>query len=243
MAPSVRYDSEDLDPSPLGRPLKFEFSGLTAPNRFLKASMTERISSWDAKNIEARGIPSKELINLYKRWGEGQFGVILTGNILIDPEHLEAPGNPVIPRNAPFKGERFQAFKEMATQAKAHGSLVMGQVNHPGRQVQDRLQPHPISASDVQLEGNFMGMTFGKPRAATQEDINGFIDTWAHVAEYLEKAGYHGIQLHCGSLICPVSDVRSVLIFCSPWLSPCPVHLTNNKSTNRQIRRQSRESS
>jgi len=39
-------------------------------------------------------------------------------------------------------------------------------------------------------------MEFAKPRAATQEDINKVIDGFAHAAEYLEKAGYDGIQLH-----------------------------------------------
>ena len=80
MAPAARYESEDLSPEPLGEPLHFEFSGITAQNRFLKAAMTERISSWDPKDLPARGIPSKDLINVYKRWGEGEFGVILTGN-------------------------------------------------------------------------------------------------------------------------------------------------------------------
>ena len=201
MTPSTRYPSEDVDASVLAKPLKFEFSGLTAPNGFLKASMTERISSWNPKNIEARGVPGKEMINVYKRWGEGGFGVILTGNILIDLINLEAAGNPVIPPDAPFEGERFEAFKEMATQSKAHGSLVMGQVNHPGRQVQDKMNPHPVSPSDIQLEGEVMGMHFGKPRTATQEDVDGFIEGWAHAAEYLERAGYDGIQLHCGTYI------------------------------------------
>jgi 2,4-dienoyl-CoA reductase-like NADH-dependent reductase (Old Yellow Enzyme family) len=41
-----------------------------------------------------------------------------------------------------------------------------------------------------------MGMEFAKPHAATQEDINKVIDGFAHAAEYLEKAGYDGIQLH-----------------------------------------------
>ena len=50
--------------------------------------MTERISTWDPKNLEARGIPTPELINVYKRWGEGGFGIILTGNILIDLVNL-----------------------------------------------------------------------------------------------------------------------------------------------------------
>lgn len=121
--------------------------------------------------------------------------MILTGNILIDYEHLEALGNPIIPRDAPFHGERFERFKELASEAKKHGSLIVGQVNHPGRQVDEWIQPHPISASDVQLQ-KAMGMSFGMPRPATKQDIAGFIDSWAYTAEYLYRAGYDGIQLH-----------------------------------------------
>jgi 2,4-dienoyl-CoA reductase-like NADH-dependent reductase (Old Yellow Enzyme family) len=86
MAPR-RYESEKKDVAPLGKPLNFEFAKKTAQNRFLKGAMTERLSSWDAKNLEARGIPSKNLINVYKRWGEGEYGVILTGNIMIEYDH------------------------------------------------------------------------------------------------------------------------------------------------------------
>lgn len=196
MAPAQRYESDNVDQAPLGKPLKFEFSGKTAPNRFLKGAMTERISSWDPKNLEARGVPSKNLINVYRRWGEGEMGVILSGNIMIEYDHLEAAGNPIIPRGSKYEGERFDAFTEMATQGKKHGSLMVGQVSHPGRQVQDVIQTKPISASDVQLEGNIMGMTFAKPRAATDEDIKNVIEGFAHAAEYLEKGGWDGIQLH-----------------------------------------------
>jgi 2,4-dienoyl-CoA reductase-like NADH-dependent reductase (Old Yellow Enzyme family) len=155
MAP-VRYGSDSSGASALAKPLKFEFSGKTAKNRFLKAAMTERISSWDPKNVEARGIPSKNLINVYRRWGEGGFGQILTGNIMIEYDQLEAMGNPIIPRGAEFSGPRFEAFKEMASTAKAHGSLVVGQVSHPGRQCDSRIQKDPVSASDVQLKGTLI---------------------------------------------------------------------------------------
>jgi 2,4-dienoyl-CoA reductase-like NADH-dependent reductase (Old Yellow Enzyme family) len=154
MAP-VRYQSDSSDASPLGQPLKFDFSGKTAKNRFLKGAMTERISSWDPTDFKARGIPSKNLVNVYKRWGEGGWGQLLTGNIMLEYDHLEAMGNPIIPREADFSGPRFEAFKALATAAKAHGSLIVGQVSHPGRQVEDRIQKNPISASDVQLEGSF----------------------------------------------------------------------------------------
>jgi 2,4-dienoyl-CoA reductase-like NADH-dependent reductase (Old Yellow Enzyme family) len=215
MSPSPRFQSEDVDPSPLGQPLKFEFSGKTAPNRFLKAAMTERISSWDPKNFEARGIPSKNLINVYRRWGEGALGLILTGNIMFEYDHLEARGNPIIPKDAPYEGERFERFKEMAEQGKAHGCLMVGQVSHPGRQVSEDIQPNPVSASDVQLKGDVMGMTFAKPRAATEEDIKSFIEGFAHSAEYLEKAGYDGIELHAAhgyllaQFLSPTTNLRT----------------------------------
>lgn len=191
-----RYESESSDASKLGQPLKFEFSGRTAQNRFLKAAMTERISSWDPKDLTKRGIPSKNLVNVYKRWGEGEYGQILSGNIMIEYDQLEAAGNPIIPKDAEFSGERFDAFRDMATAAKAHGSLFVGQVSHPGRQVQNTIQKEPLSASDVQLEGNVMGMEFAKPHPATEKEIAAIIEGFAHAAEYLEKTGADGIELH-----------------------------------------------
>jgi 2,4-dienoyl-CoA reductase-like NADH-dependent reductase (Old Yellow Enzyme family) len=193
---SLRLPAEHVDASPLGKPLHFEFANKTAPNRFLKAAMTERLSTWDAKDLSKRGIPTENLINVYKRWGEGALGLILTGNIMIDYQQLEAAGNPIIPQEAGISGERFDAFRELSAQAKKHGSLCVGQVSHPGRQVESRIQPNPISASDVQLEGNVMGMQFAKPHAASQEEINNVIAGFTHAAEYLHKAGYDGIQLH-----------------------------------------------
>lgn len=193
---SKRFQSDSKDATPLGRPLKYEFSGKTAKNRFLKAAMTERLSSWDPKDFKARGIPSKSLINVYKRWGEGGWGQILTGNFMIDYDQLEAAGNPIIPREAGFSGERFEAFKELAKEAKAHGSLIVAQVSHPGRQVESRINNNPVSASDVQLTADVMGMTFAKPHAATETEIAGIVDGFAHAAEYLDKAGYDGIELH-----------------------------------------------
>ena len=192
----IRYESDGVSPAPLGQPLHFDFSGKTAKNRFMKAAMTERLSSWDPANLSACGVPSEELINVYRRWGEGGFGVILSGNAMIDYVQLEAPGNLIIPRDAPFSGERFEAFKEMAKQAKAHGSLFLIQLSHPGRQVSSNVNPNPISASDVQLEGTVLGKAFAKPRPMEQKDICDVIKGFAHAAEYVYKAGGDGVELH-----------------------------------------------
>ncbi|MCJ1306722.1 hypothetical protein MMC25_000365 [Agyrium rufum] len=194
--PAERYQSDDVSPAPLGQPLKFPYSGLSAPNRFLKGAMTERLSSWDPKNFEARGIPSKEIINVYRRWGEGGIGLILTGNLMIEYDQLEAAGNLIVPRTAEPSGERFEAFKELAAATKAHGSLAVAQLSHPGRQTPEHLQPEPVSASDVQLEGEVMGMKFAKPHPASTDEIKRIIGGFTHAAEYLQKAGWDGVELH-----------------------------------------------
>ncbi|KAJ5466778.1 hypothetical protein N7475_004530 [Penicillium sp. IBT 31633x] len=192
---SSRYTSENVDASPLGAPLEFEFSQRKACNRFLKAALTERMASWSPTDLPTRGIPSQKLINLYRRWGEGQFGVILTGNIMIAYDQLESPGNMIIDLENPYSGERFEAFNQLATAAKKHGSLIIGQVSHPGRQTIEQLQSNPVSASDVQLVMENFG-SFGKPHAASEAEIQDIIRRFVHVAVYLQKAGYDGIQLH-----------------------------------------------
>lgn len=165
-------------------------------NRFMNASMTERLSTWDPKDLPKRGVPTKELINVYKRWGEGGHGVILTGNTLLEYDQLEAPGNPIIPGDAPFSGERFRGFEELASQAKAHGSLIVCQLSHPGRQVSIDIQEHPISPSDVHLDQVALGMRFAKPRPMDKEDIRKVVNGFAHAAEYCYRAGFDGVELH-----------------------------------------------
>lgn len=196
MSSTPRFKSDNVDPAPLAQPLSFSFSGRSAPNRFLKGAMSERLASWSLNDLDARGIPSYALIKAYRHWGEGEIGLLLTGNVMIESDQLEAAGNLIIPRSASFSGERFDRFRELASAAKAHGSLIIAQVSHPGRQTPLELQPYPVSASEVPLLGVVNNTTYAKPRAATNEDIANIVEGFAHAAEYLDKAGFDGIQLH-----------------------------------------------
>lgn len=56
--------------------------------------MTERLCKWnkDGEDISARGFPSEEYENLYARWGEGEIGIIVAGNIMLRYDALEAFG-------------------------------------------------------------------------------------------------------------------------------------------------------
>ncbi|KAH7124898.1 hypothetical protein B0J13DRAFT_679854 [Dactylonectria estremocensis] len=184
------------DPSPLGQPLELAFSKRTAKNRFMKAAMTERLSSWSLKDLGKRGIPTPEIINAYKWFGQGGAGAILTGNLMVDPVNIEGAGNLVIPPDAPFEGPRFEAYQRLAWVGNHDGSLMLGQVSHAGRQVQSQFQSDPVSASAIHLDKEVWGMKFAKPHAATHDEIRGLVEAFAHAAEYLYRAGFDGVQLH-----------------------------------------------
>ncbi|KAE9370033.1 NADH oxidase [Stipitochalara longipes BDJ] len=160
--------------------------------------MEERLSTWDDKVLGNRGVPTKELINLYQRWGQDTngWGTIVTGNITISTTHVAGSGDPIITPEHPFSGERFERFQALAAAAKQNGSLIIGQVNHPGRQVREKYSRESISASAVQLEPLFGNWTFGIPHAASEKEIADIIEGFSYAAEYLEKAGFDGVNLH-----------------------------------------------
>ncbi|KAH9819696.1 hypothetical protein DFH28DRAFT_33952 [Melampsora americana] len=177
----------------LAKPVTFK-GGLSAPNRVLKSAMTERLCTYSETDLGERGKPTPEYLRLYKLWGEGQIGIIVLGNIPIHRENLEAKGNAIIDRDSPW--DPVEAFKPVVAAAKAHGSLVIGQLTHGGRQTATEVNPNPVSSSETKCPDNF-GMSFSKARALTVEEIKDLVDRWAYGAEVLYKAGAHGAQLHC----------------------------------------------
>lgn len=57
----------EAEVSRLAQSLSLGQSLKSAPNRLLKSSMAEGLSTWDANNLQARGIPTDEYIELYRR--------------------------------------------------------------------------------------------------------------------------------------------------------------------------------
>ncbi|KAK3718156.1 hypothetical protein LTR37_005271 [Vermiconidia calcicola] len=192
----LRVKGPEVDVSPLKESITFPFSGRTAKNRFLKAPMTERLCRWnkEGENINTRGYPTDEYKRLYERWGEGEIGVIVAGNVMLKYDAVEAFGNPILPDN---HDNRVEAFAEVNKLTKAHGSLSIAQLSHPGRQGGAALNPNPISASDVQLKIEWAGNKFNKPRPMTVPEIKDMVKHWGEVSYLCYKAGFDGVQIHC----------------------------------------------
>lgn len=177
----------------LNKPIQLPVSGKYAQTRFLKSAMTERLCSWDEKDIASRGKPTPEYIRLYEEWGKGKFGVIVLGNLPVDARHPEAAKNACVDRDSNW--DVVEAFKPVVKASKADGALLIGQLTHAGRQCSKEIQPEPVSASDVQC-APAMGMEFNKPRPLTLEEVHDVIDRFAWSAKALYDAGADGAQLH-----------------------------------------------
>ena len=65
----------------LSTPLKLP-CGVSLPNRISKAAMTEGLA-------DIFGRPTDELNRLYELWSESGAGMLLSGNVQIDADHLE----------------------------------------------------------------------------------------------------------------------------------------------------------
>src|ERR1700692_714863 len=99
-------------------------SGVVLRNRIAKAAMEEGMAG-------AAQLPDERLISLYRRWGSGGAGLLITGNVMGHAEALTGPGGGVLDERAPLEPFRF-----WADAGKAGGAAMWMQISHPGRQVQ-----------------------------------------------------------------------------------------------------------
>ena len=154
--------------------------GVILPNRMVKSAMSEN-------NADKGGKPSERIIKLYKTWGEGGTGILISGNVMMDSKALNEPRNVVV------EDEKYMAeLKEWADVSQKHGSHLWMQINHPGRQSL-KFNKDVVSASDVQLP---MKSMFPKPRPMTEEEIWKTIDGFGDCALIAKKAGWKGVQIH-----------------------------------------------
>ena len=92
------------------------------PNRIMKAALSEGLG--DKQNS-----PDERLERLYTSWSQGGYGLIVTGNVMVDRTQLGEPGNVVI------EDERnLDALSRWAKATKDAGVPIWVQLNHPGRQ-------------------------------------------------------------------------------------------------------------
>lgn len=171
-------------PDALAQPLALP-CGATLPNRIAKAAMTEGLAT-------PQGLPTPELERLYGLWSDGGAGMLLSGNIIVDANHLERPGNVVIDKEP--DAEMHAALSRWATAATRGGNHFWAQISHAGRQTQKPVNPNPKAPSPVKL--GLPGGQFGEPVALTVPEIEDIIRRFGVCAAAVKAAGFTGVQVH-----------------------------------------------
>lgn len=174
--------------------------GATLPNRISKAAMTEGLA-------DIYGRATGELDRLYLAWSEGGAGMLLSGNIQIDADHLERPGNVIIDREPDDDDKR--ALSHWTAAATRNSNHFWAQISHAGRQTQKAVNPHPKAPSAVKL--GLPGGQFGQPVALTEEEILNIIARFGTAARVCKETGFTGVQIHAahGYLISQFLSPRS----------------------------------
>ena len=159
--------------------------GAVLPNRLAKAAMTEGLA-------DPQGRATAELARLYGLWADGGSGLLITGNVQIDRDHLERPGNVIL------QGEQDEAalagLRAMACAGIRAGGHIWMQISHAGRQTQVTVNPHPKAPSAVPV--GLPGKQFGMPVALTEAEIRELVEGFGVAAEVAKETGYTGVQIH-----------------------------------------------
>lgn len=158
-------------------------NGTTIKNRFFKSAMSEGMGTRDFQ-------PKKNIATLYKRWAEGGTGLIITGNIMVDPKGTAEPGNIVFDKNS-----NMEILKDWAKQGQQHGAKVMVQLNHPGKQAPKTVSKQTVAPSAVPL-GNGLNKLFSTPRALTTSEVEELVQKFVTSAKVAKEAGFSGVQIH-----------------------------------------------
>ncbi|EJD41814.1 FMN-linked oxidoreductase, partial [Auricularia subglabra TFB-10046 SS5] len=202
----------------LGEPVRLPFSGKTAPNRFWKCGMTERLSTFSDSDEMERGRPTSSYQRLYSVFGNSGTGVLVTGNIMVQRSYLEAKGNAIISHDLPGNNS---PFHDVARAAKRGGSLILGQLCDPGYQPNPPTLARRICVSPAATRSGAVPVDL-PPSPLTLEEIKAIVHAFAHAAKVLHDAGFDGVQLHAayGHLITqflsPASNKREDIYGGSP---------------------------
>lgn len=156
--------------------------GATLPNRIAKSAMSEQLGDLDNN-------PTDELLTLYRRWGAGGIGLLISGNVMMDRRSLTEAENVAVEDDRALEG-----LRAWAENAQAKGAHLWMQLNHPGRQSPRAVSVDTVSASDVGLKG--FGPLFARPRALEDHEVEEIVARFARAAGLAKAAGFSGVQIH-----------------------------------------------
>lgn len=178
-------------------------NGTVLSNRIAKSALSENMGT-------RKHAPSKELINVYKTWAQGNPGLLMTGNIMVDYKAIGEPRNVVV------EDERDMALlQDWAATVKGTDVHLWPQINHPGRQAFGKINREVVAPSAIPVKIKGLKGMFKTPRALDENEILDIINRYGNTAKILKDAGFTGAQIHgahgylVSQFLSPLSNTRT----------------------------------
>jgi len=160
-----------------------KISGFTVKNRLIRSATHDGLA-------DENGAPNDKLISKYEYLAKNEVGCIITGYAAVSK-------NGVSPYPAMLKiydDSVIDKYKELTDAIHRHGTPVILQIAHCGRQTSSKA----IGVQKVAPSNVLHAFYPDKAKELTDNEIYGIIDDFVSASVRAEKAGFDGVQLHGG---------------------------------------------
>ncbi|KAM0342043.1 hypothetical protein ACHAPU_009771 [Fusarium lateritium] len=174
--------------------------GLKLPNRLVKASMSENIST-------IQSLPDARIRNVYRNWAKGGWGMLISGNVQVDDRYLGTSTDLAL--DSTLSDEAIVAsWSTWAQESNQYGTPAIMQLNHPGRQCPIGAGKHGLlaknlapSAIGLQMGPGLMAravskLAFGVPREMDEQETRLIVDKFTRAAVLAVRSGFAGVEIH-----------------------------------------------
>lgn len=158
-------------------------SGIAVKNRIIRSATHDGLA-------DENGAPSEKLISKYKNLAKNEIGCIITGYAAVSKNGVSP-----YPRMLKiFDDKVIDKYKELTDAVHVHGTPIILQIAHCGRQTSSKA----IGLQKVAPSNVLHTFYPDKSKELTESEIFGIIDDFVSAAVRAEKAGFDGVQLHAG---------------------------------------------
>jgi 2,4-dienoyl-CoA reductase-like NADH-dependent reductase (Old Yellow Enzyme family) len=171
------------------------------------------------------GEPRQAHHKLYKEWSKGDWGMIMTGNVQVQKDHLSLGRDMVIPSPTDASySESLHSFRLLSETIRGHNEgsrrpLAIMQLNHTGRQSPRiiggrHLWQEPVAPSNLPLGSNSVEgwfarcvyrLLFQRPRPLEESEVVEVVEMFKKAALFAAEAGFDGVEVHASHGCTPFS--------------------------------------
>lgn len=153
---------------------------MEVPNRFVRSATHE----WMA---EPDGTPTDRIGDMYEELARNEVGLIITGYAYVNPN-----GKSDNLQQGIYDDKFIEPYRKIVSRVHEHGSRIVIQVVHGGRQTMMTAQS-PVILAPSAVTNKRNGVT---PEEMTEEEVLQTIEDFANAARRSKEAGFDGVQLH-----------------------------------------------